>query len=79
LAQQYRDILLNCVGFTTIPLSVEISELAAQLRARHNLRTPDAIQLATSISAGATHFVTNDNTLPMLPELNILVLDDLKV
>jgi hypothetical protein len=30
------------------------------LRARYRLRTPDAIQLATGLQAGATLVVTND-------------------
>lgn len=78
LAQQYEDILLNTDGLITISLSPEIAEIAAQLRALHNLRTPDAVQIATAISAGATHFLTNDSTLPDLPDLKMLVLDNLK-
>jgi hypothetical protein len=42
LAQQYREILLNASHITTIPLSCEITEEAARLRARYNVRTPDA-------------------------------------
>ncbi|WP_225896572.1 type II toxin-antitoxin system VapC family toxin [Amazonocrinis nigriterrae] len=41
-----------------------IAETAAQLRADSNLRTPDAIQIATAIRAGASFFVTNDARLP---------------
>ncbi len=78
LAQQYEDILLNTDGLNTISLSPEIAEIAAQLRARHNLRTPDAVQIATAISAGATYFLTNDSALPDLPGLKMLVLDNLK-
>ena len=78
LAQQYEDILLNTDGLSTISLSPEIAEIAAQLRAQHNLRTPDAVQIATAISAGATYFLTNDSTLPDLPDLKMLVLDNLK-
>jgi len=49
LAQEYRDILLNAAGVTTVLLSPEIAEEAAQLRAQHHLRTPDAIQMATAM------------------------------
>ena len=49
LAQQYRDILFNSEGLTTVQVSEDIAEAAAQLRAVHNLRTPDAIQMATEI------------------------------
>jgi predicted nucleic acid-binding protein len=77
LAQQYRDILLNSRGLTTVLLSPDIAEEAAQLRATHNIRTPDAIQIATAVHEGATFFLTNDARLPSLPGLNMLVLDEL--
>jgi len=78
LAQQYRDILLNVEGLATILLSQDIAEEAARLRAAHNIRTPDAIQMATAIHEGASFFLTNDARLPSLPRLKILVLDKLK-
>jgi len=77
LAQQYRDILLNSHGLNCVMLSNEIAEEAARLRAQHNFRTPDAIQIATAIREGASFFFTNDARLPSLPTLRILVLDQL--
>ena len=77
LAQQYRDILFNSQGLTTIEVVPVIAETAAQLRADYNLRTPDAIQMATAISEGASFFLTNDARLPSLPGLSVLVLDQL--
>jgi predicted nucleic acid-binding protein len=62
----------------TIDLSAPIAQEAARLRATYNLRTPDAIQLATAIHAGATTFLTNDERLAVVPDLNILVLDALR-
>ena len=78
LAQQYRDILLNTEGLTTALLSQDIAEEAARLRAVHNLRTPDAIQMATAIHEGASFFLTNDARLPSMPGLKVLVLDKLR-
>lgn len=49
LAQQYRDIILDQENLTTVSVSIEIAEIAAQLRAMQNLRTPDAIQIATAL------------------------------
>lgn len=76
LIQEYRDILLNAEGLTTLALTPEIAELAARLRSEHNLRTPDAIQVATALHAGASHFLTNDAALAKLPNVEILVLKD---
>ncbi|MDH5365115.1 MAG: hypothetical protein OEW82_08200, partial [Dehalococcoidia bacterium] len=38
------------------------------------LRTPDAIQLATSIVKGAQAFVTNDESLKKVKEIEIVVM-----
>lgn len=60
-----------------MPVSETIAEKAAQLRATHGLRTPDAIQLATAISSSAAFFLTNDDRLPSLASLRMLVLNQL--
>ncbi len=78
LAREYREILLNAKHIATIPLLYEITEEAARLRDEYNIRTPDAIQMATAIREGASFFLTNDGNLPSLPELQVLVLDELR-
>jgi predicted nucleic acid-binding protein len=74
LATEYRDILLHS-KVITYDISAPIAEAAAQLRSRHNIRTPDAIQIATAMHAGASHFLTNDARSPAIPSIEILVLD----
>jgi predicted nucleic acid-binding protein len=53
LAEQYRRILLRASQITIVPVSETIAEEAAQMRARHGLRTPDAIQIATCYWLGS--------------------------
>jgi len=77
VAGKYRDILFEQENLTTVAVSPAIAELAAQLRAKHNLRTPDAIQIATSIQGDAKFFLTNDTRLPAIPDFELLVLDEL--
>jgi predicted nucleic acid-binding protein len=77
LAEEYRNILLQSSALTAIALDEGIAEEAAELRARHNLRTPDAIQLATAIRSGASWFLTNDSALANLIEIPVLVLKQL--
>ena len=77
MAQRYRDILLDSGGLTIFPVGRDIAEEAAALKAFHNLRTPDAIQLGTAIRSGASAFLTNDSRLPSLPDLRVIVLEDL--
>ena len=76
LATEYRDILRNS-KLMTIEVSSAIAEQAAQLRAAHNIRTPDAIQISAALNAGATHFLTNDVRLPEIPSVQILSIDAL--
>ena len=76
LATEYRDILLNS-KLTILEVSSSIAEQAAQLRADYNIRTPDAIQISAALSAGASHFFTNDIRLPEIPSIQILSLDAL--
>ena len=76
LATEYRDILLNS-KLMTLEVSSSIAEQAAQLRADYNIRTPDAIQISAALSAGASHFFTNDIRLPEIPSIQILSLDAL--
>jgi len=77
LAQQYREILHNVEGLTLVEISVDIAEKVAQLRSQYSLRTPDAIQIATALQSGATALLTNDVRWPVLPNLQMLVLDKL--
>lgn len=49
IAKQYRDILSSAENIVISDVTSAIAERAAQLRAKYNLRTPDAIQLATDI------------------------------
>jgi predicted nucleic acid-binding protein len=74
LAQKYRDILSNTEGLTIVPLTSVIAEEAARIRARYNLSTPDAIQIATAIHMEASFFLTNDQRLLSIPTPKVLVI-----
>jgi predicted nucleic acid-binding protein len=55
---------------------LETADLAARIRGVHRLRTPDALQAATALQAGATGFVTNDAVFTRIAELETAVLDE---
>ena len=76
LADRYEALLTR--GRNVRLLEIDRAQLraAAQLRAIHGLRTPDALQLAAALSARCTAFVTNDRRLPDIPGLQILQLRD---
>lgn len=56
---------------------VPLAEQAADLRARYNLRTPDAVQIATAIDTGCDAFLTNDIALKRVTEICVIVLSEL--
>lgn len=78
LAGQYSEIILNAKGISCIDVSSEVAVEAARIRAQHDLRTPDAIHLATSSHEQAAYFFTNDASLPSIQSLSLLLLDELE-
>ncbi len=63
LSDNYRDLLFNGANFRLFPLTAAIAERAAELRAAYNLRTPDALQIATALENNCDAFLCNDNGL----------------
>jgi predicted nucleic acid-binding protein len=79
LVQEYRDILLNSREFRLLPITSRIAESAADLRARYNLRTPDALHVAAGIDARCDAFLTNDAGIKRVTEIAVLVLAELEL
>jgi predicted nucleic acid-binding protein len=79
LAERYSRILRNSKNLKTISVTTEIAAEAAQIRATHRLKTPDALQIATARLANATAFLTNDDRFASIPGMEIILLDRLKV
>ncbi len=60
LADQYVEILTNSLNISVFEIDLNISKRAAEMRAEYNLKTPDAIQIATALENKADVFLTND-------------------
>jgi predicted nucleic acid-binding protein len=75
LSSRYEQYLQFGPSLALRSLDFALAQLAAQLRARYQLRTPDAIQVATAIEYGSSLFVTNDDRLRKITEIEILVLE----
>jgi predicted nucleic acid-binding protein len=76
LASLYRHVVLATVELYCVPISLDILESAAELRAIHRLKTPDAIHAASAFAQGCTLFVTNDQDFKRIPNLNVAVLSE---
>jgi predicted nucleic acid-binding protein len=62
-ARQARAALERVPNLELVEVTAGVSDVAARLRAEHNLRTPDALHVATALREGAGWLVTNDRRL----------------
>ena len=76
LANSFEQ-LLNSPTVELIPIRQSTLRKAADLRAHHNLKTPDAIHAATAITSGCQHLLANDNGFRRLTSIDVIILDDL--
>lgn len=75
-AHDLLSLLSTYPNLEWIPPSLEIAVRAAELRARHRLPTPDALQAATAVVCSASALVTNDPIFRRIPNVDVLILDE---
>jgi predicted nucleic acid-binding protein len=64
LVEAYERALLHSRQVHVLPVAL------------HNIRVPDALQIATAMEARATAFVTNDRRLARVHEIQVMLLDE---
>jgi predicted nucleic acid-binding protein len=74
---EFYGLLSTYPNLQWVAPDLEIADLAARLRARHRLRTPDALQAATAAHSNATGFLTNDPVFERVGSFETLLLDRL--
>ncbi|AFY95725.1 type II toxin-antitoxin system VapC family toxin [Chamaesiphon minutus] len=72
----YNKLLFDS-GIELIPITRSLLISATNLRAKHNLKTPDAIHAATSIDLNCNRFLTNDKGFTNIPRLPTLILSQI--
>jgi len=76
-AREYEAVLAHFPNLSIVDVDRNVARTAAQLRARHNVSPPDALQIAASLNFGAKAFLTNDKRLSKLRDLiDVLVMDE---
>jgi predicted nucleic acid-binding protein len=73
-ADVFRAIIRDSSGVDCRPVTDDVLERAASLRAASGLRTPDAIVAATSLLARCDLFITNDAALLRVGGLGAVIL-----
>jgi predicted nucleic acid-binding protein len=78
MVNQCYGLLATFPNLEWIAPDLAIADAAAQIRADHRLRTPNALQIATGIRSGATAFLTNDLDLSRVTRIEVGILDRLR-
>jgi predicted nucleic acid-binding protein len=76
VADVYEALLGDIPNLAILNLDLRAARIGAELRASYGLRTPDAMQIGACLAHGAEVFVTNDQRLRRVKEINVVLLDD---
>jgi predicted nucleic acid-binding protein len=75
LINAYEQLLISS-EMQLIPISQSTLRQAANLRAKTNLKTPDAIHAATALSVSCNQFITNDKGFRNISGLPVVILSE---
>ncbi len=68
----YRQFIEDSGAFELVPTTRETYVRASLFRAQLNLKTPDAIHMASAIQSGCTAFLTNDKSLKAPKDIEVI-------
>ena len=77
LQELFLGTLYDTLGLLCVPISRQILEAAAQIRATSGRKIPDALHAATALIEGCTLFVTNNAAFRRIPGLNVALLSEI--
>jgi predicted nucleic acid-binding protein len=77
LVRKYRDYLSNSENIGLFPLDMTIADHVVELRSRYQLKTPDAIQIGTTVACGADYIITNDKAWQRFDQVKVVLVGDL--
>jgi predicted nucleic acid-binding protein len=76
--QDFIDVLTTGENTLFVPIDAIVSQKAAELRVQYGFKLPDALQVAIALTAGCDAFLTNDEQLKRVTELQVLILRELE-
>lgn len=79
LQQEYTDLILSNNRIFLVEINDDTAQKASQLRAKYNLKLPDAFQVAVALAAGCEALLTNNGAFRRVTEIRAIALDDLEV
>ncbi|MGR3310973.1 MAG: type II toxin-antitoxin system VapC family toxin [Candidatus Brocadiales bacterium] len=76
LIDKYEELLTNSDNLVLADIDRNVAVESAKLRAKYNIKIPDAIQLTVGLINGAKAFITNDDNLKKIKGIKVIVLND---
>lgn len=67
------ETFFNARVAEVVPFVAAVFRKAAEVRARHNFKTPDALHLAAAVEGACDVFLTNDARLTTFPDITVEV------
>lgn len=77
LEKQYKLLFSHFPNLSILPIDNVVAEHAAYLRGKYNIKTSDALIVATALVANADLFITNDQRLEVVKEIQCVSLNKL--
>ena len=68
------DVFFSGVEISMIDVTASVVELATKIRAKYNLKTPDALHYASAMEAGASVFLTGDRVFARCSDVALDIL-----
>ncbi len=78
LRDAYVSMLSSRPGVEVVPVTRREWVAAAAIRATYRCSLPDSVHLSAAIQNSCRFFLTNDNRVPVLPDIQRLRLSDLE-
>lgn len=72
--QEYKFTLQTFPNLKIKPINFHIATKAARIRAKYGIKPPNALQVATALTERATAFVTNDEKLKQVKEIETIIM-----
>jgi predicted nucleic acid-binding protein len=77
LEKQYKLLFTHFPNLSIVPVDNSVAEKAAYLRGTYNIKTPDALIVASAMIADAELFITNDARLEQIKEIQCVALSQM--
>lgn len=78
MLEKLEDEFFSIPNLSIIEVNRVIAKEAAGIRREYGFRLPDAVQLATALSAKANAFITNDQRLKAFEGLKVILISEIK-